>query len=150
IQNAQRHAAELKRASALLRPRLISAEIARGQEKSAALGKRLDRCFVTGLAQRRAALDAQARRLERVSYREAIAQADDKLRKLGAQLDRCYAAGLTRMRAELEAQDRMLESVSYRAVLERGFVLVKGDNGLKRRASEVKPVEGLTLTFADG
>jgi exodeoxyribonuclease VII large subunit len=45
----------------------------------------------------------------------------------------------------------MLESVSYRAVLERGFALVKGADGiLRRRAASLKTGEALRLTFADG
>jgi exodeoxyribonuclease VII large subunit len=105
VQNLRRHATELRRAEALLRPRVIRAEIARGR---------------------------------------------DTLEKLGRQLERCYGAGLARMCSELEAQTRMLESVSYKGVLERGFALVKGEGGLKRRAADLKPGEALTLTFADG
>jgi exodeoxyribonuclease VII large subunit len=105
LQNLKRHAAELARASALLRPRVIRAEIQRGKEKTRALEK---------------------------------------------QLERCYIAGLTRMRSALDSQTRVLESVSYRAVLQRGFAKVKGEDGLKRRAADIRPGESLTLTFSDG
>jgi exodeoxyribonuclease VII large subunit len=44
----------------------------------------------------------------------------------------------------------MLESVSYRSVLDRGFALVRSQEGaLKRRAANVVSGEELILTFAD-
>jgi exodeoxyribonuclease VII large subunit len=46
---------------------------------------------------------------------------------------------------------RVLDGISYRAVLERGFALVRGEDGtVRRRAGTVKNGEALTLTFADG
>ena len=43
-------------------------------------------------------------------------------------------------------------SVSYRGVLERGFALVRGEDGTIRRraADDRKPAKHLSLTFADG
>jgi exodeoxyribonuclease VII large subunit len=47
--------------------------------------------------------------------------------------------------------ERLLESVSHKSVLERGFALVRGEDGkVRRRAATVKAGEALTLTFADG
>jgi exodeoxyribonuclease VII large subunit len=54
-------------------------------------------------------------------------------------------------RRHLEGLARVLDGISYRAVLERGFALVRGEDGtVRRRAGAVKSGEGLTLTFADG
>jgi exodeoxyribonuclease VII large subunit len=54
-------------------------------------------------------------------------------------------------RQHLEGLARVLDSVSHKSVLERGFALVRGENGkVRRRAAAVKPGEALTLTFADG
>jgi len=45
----------------------------------------------------------------------------------------------------------VLEGISYRAVLERGFALVRGEDGaVRRRAGSIQSGESLTLTFADG
>ena len=66
-------------------------------------------------------------------------------------LDRCYRARLSDWQNRTRAAARLLESVSHKAVLERGFALVRGDEGgLRRRAGQVMSGEGLTLTFADG
>jgi len=56
-----------------------------------------------------------------------------------------------RARARLESLTRLIEGISYRAVLERGFALVRGEDGkVRRRAGALKSGEALTLTFADG
>ena len=52
---------------------------------------------------------------------------------------------------KLNLAARVLDSISYKAVLERGFALVRGDDGsLRRRAGALAAGEGLTLVFADG
>jgi exodeoxyribonuclease VII large subunit len=54
-------------------------------------------------------------------------------------------------RRHLEGLVRVLDGISYRAVLERGFALVRGEDGtVRRRAETVQSGESLTLTFADG
>jgi exodeoxyribonuclease VII large subunit len=54
-------------------------------------------------------------------------------------------------RRHLEGLVRVLDGISYRAVLERGFALVRGEDGtVRRRAEAVQSGESLTLTFADG
>ena len=55
------------------------------------------------------------------------------------------------VRQHLDGLTRVLDSVSHKSVLERGFALVRGEDGkVRRRAAAVKPGEALTLTFADG
>ncbi|HWY61622.1 MAG TPA: exodeoxyribonuclease VII large subunit [Rhizomicrobium sp.] len=58
---------------------------------------------------------------------------------------------VARARDMLQGLMRVLDGISYRAVLERGFALVRGEDGqVRRRATALKPGESLTLTFADG
>ena len=55
------------------------------------------------------------------------------------------------VRQHLDGLTRVLDSVSHKSALERGFALVRGEDGkVRRRAAAVKPGEALTLTFADG
>ncbi len=79
---------------------------------------------------------------------------DTKRRKLDVasqRLDRMRAARASEARKHLDGISRLLESVSYRGVLERGFVLVQGEDGkVRRRAQAVVAGERLTLTFSDG
>jgi exodeoxyribonuclease VII large subunit len=53
--------------------------------------------------------------------------------------------------AQLKALSRTFGGVSYVNVLERGFALVRGEDGsVRRRADTLQSGESLTLTFADG
>jgi exodeoxyribonuclease VII large subunit len=80
-----------------------------------------------------------------------IAREREYLADFDARLTRAFRYRVRRARGGLDSCLRVLETVSYRAVLARGFALVRGGDGhVKRRASDVKPPETLTLTFADG
>jgi exodeoxyribonuclease VII large subunit len=51
----------------------------------------------------------------------------------------------------LDGLSRVLESVSHKSVLERGFALVRGEDGtVRRRAAAITGGESLTLSFLDG
>ena len=66
-------------------------------------------------------------------------------------LARVQRARMAEQRKHLESLARVLEGTSYKSALERGFALVRGEDGtIRRRAAAVAPGEPLTLTFADG
>jgi exodeoxyribonuclease VII large subunit len=66
-------------------------------------------------------------------------------------LQRAERAQLNDAQRALDGVSRVLETVSYRAVLERGFALVRGNDGhVRRRAADVALGEHLSLTFTDG
>src|ERR1700744_2732409 len=75
----------------------------------------------------------------------------ERANALSARAERAARALLAHDRRRLEALSRELDLISYRKVLERGFALVRGENGaVHRRAATLKPGETLSLTFADG
>lgn len=75
----------------------------------------------------------------------------DRTNNLAHRLNRSFRAHLTEWRNLTSGLARVLESVSHKAVLERGFVLVRGGDGdIRRRAQQIVAGERLTLTFADG
>ena len=83
--------------------------------------------------------------------RHHISVCGERTAVLGARIDRAQRTRLAKMRAELQNASRVLESLSYKGVLERGFVLVRGADGLiRRRADGVTSGERVSLTFADG
>jgi exodeoxyribonuclease VII large subunit len=80
-----------------------------------------------------------------------FAKRGDQISKLEARMRRAFAHCVGDAAQRLGTHARMLESVSYRAVLERGFALVKGADGIvRRRAASLKAGEALRLSFADG
>jgi exodeoxyribonuclease VII large subunit len=75
----------------------------------------------------------------------------ERMNVLGARAGRAQTARLKQARHHLDGLSRVLEGISYRAVLERGFALVRGEDGaVRRRAGSIQSGESLTLTFADG
>jgi exodeoxyribonuclease VII large subunit len=75
----------------------------------------------------------------------------ERVAALGTRAERAQRARLAQARRQLDGLTRVLDSVSHKSVLERGFALVRGEDGkVRRRAASVKPGEALTLTFADG
>ncbi|MBI1329646.1 MAG: exodeoxyribonuclease VII large subunit [Alphaproteobacteria bacterium] len=82
---------------------------------------------------------------------DRVSRGRERTSVLTARMDRSHRASLARARQHLEGLARVLESISYKSVLERGFALVRGEDGsIRRRAGAVKPGEALTITFADG
>ncbi|MEI7790082.1 MAG: exodeoxyribonuclease VII large subunit [Alphaproteobacteria bacterium] len=101
--------------------------------------------------------------VHRVQFSRAEAQLRDRMLKdrmtvcgervaaLGTRAERAQRARLAQARRQLDGLTRVLDSVSHKSVLERGFALVRGEDGkVRRRAAAVKPGEALTLSFADG
>jgi exodeoxyribonuclease VII large subunit len=75
----------------------------------------------------------------------------ERLKTLTDRLGRAQNTRLIDASKRLDAIGRVLDSVSYRSVLERGFVLVRGEDGaIRRRAKAVATGERLSLNFADG
>jgi exodeoxyribonuclease VII large subunit len=74
----------------------------------------------------------------------------ERLSALSERLERRERARMAERQAKLDAIARVMDSVSYRSVLDRGFALVRSQDGtLKRRAAAVSSGEELILTFAD-
>jgi exodeoxyribonuclease VII large subunit len=74
FQNLQRHAARLAHASALMRPRLIAAEVQRERECVADFDLRLMRAFRQRVIRSQASLEASVRVLDSLSYRAVLAR----------------------------------------------------------------------------
>ena len=82
---------------------------------------------------------------------DRIALGRERNKALSERARRAQTAQIAQGRKQLESLARILEGISYRAVLERGFALVRGEDGNVRRSkAALRAGEALTLTFADG
>ena len=82
---------------------------------------------------------------------DRISLGRERAKALDERMYRAETAQISTARKHLEMLSRVLGTVSYTNVLERGFALVRGEDGkVRRRAAAVKAGEALTLTFADG
>lgn len=101
--------------------------------------------------------------IHRVRFSKAAAQLRDRMLRdrmmvcaeraaaLGERALRAQRTRLTEKRRKLDGMLRLLDSVSHKSVLERGFALVRGEDGsVRRRADSILSGEALRLTFADG
>jgi len=114
-------------------------------------GERLRRGLLQAVETRRARLGVVEAKLRPALLRRDLADAQRGLGEAGRRLDR--SAELIRRDAarRLEAQGKLLESYSYHSVLERGFAVVRGQDGRPiPRAAGVAPGAALTLEFHDG
>ena len=96
-------------------------------------------------------LAAQGDRRRRRGRRIRERPAEARLRLDAARrLTRCGQQIRIERRESLDALGRVLESVSYRKVLERGYAVVRGPEGLVAGAAAVTPGLALDIEFADG
>jgi len=90
-------------------------------------------------------------RLRDQMLRDRIANARQRTATLWDRVLRAHNVQSAQKSQKLQGLVRLLDSVSHKSVLERGFALVRGEDGsVRHRAATVKAGEALTLTFADG
>jgi exodeoxyribonuclease VII large subunit len=114
-----------------------------GEKLSQALGRNLQ-IHRTSLAKSSALLRVRI-------LKDRMAVCGERVAMLSARVRRAEEARLTQACRHLDGLARLMDSVSHKSVLERGFALVRGEDGsVRRRAAGLKAGELLTLTFADG
>jgi exodeoxyribonuclease VII large subunit len=110
----------------------------------------LGRALLMNLQIHRRAFGEASAMLRPGSLQQRIAQCGERVMALDQRLLRRERARLAECQAKLDSTSRVLESVSYRNVLDRGFALVRNQEGLlKHRAADLVSGEELILTFAD-
>ena len=113
--------------------------------------ERLGQSLGRNLQIHRTAFTKAATQLRHRMLKDRMKVCGERVGVLAARAARAQDTRLKQARRRLEGLARELELISYRSVLERGFALVKGEDGsVRRRAADVKAGEALTLTFADG
>lgn len=110
----------------------------------------IGRALFRNLQEHRRAFGETAALLRPNPIQRHVSLCGERVMALGQRLVRRERARLAERCAQLDAAARILESVSYRSILDRGFALVRGNDGtLRRRAAEVTSGEALILTFTD-
>ena len=101
-------------------------------------------------AHRRSFIEAAAQ-LRPASLSARIRHLAERTTSYARRLNQSESGRLAEAGRRLDALGRVLEGVSYRSALERGFALVRAEDGtIRRRAAAVKVGESLSITFADG
>ncbi|HEY4942981.1 MAG TPA: exodeoxyribonuclease VII large subunit [Rhizomicrobium sp.] len=114
-------------------------------------GENLGKALRKNLQSHRAELTEAGAVLRPSRIARQIKLGDERTRALAQRLHRVQRTALADRHRHVETLWRVLESSSYKSALERGFALVRGEDGaIRRRAAAVATGERLTLTFADG
>ncbi len=126
-------------------PRRILEEMTQRLDERA---ERLGLALAATLRERRGAVAELAARLPHPRQQLRLALAGyaplaERFARLGPRL--LEAPG-----QELAALSRILESTSYQKVLQRGFAVVRGPEGVVTRAAQISPGLSLDIEFADG
>ncbi len=78
-------------------------------------------------------------------------QGRERLHMLEARRQRALLAVIERKRAALSSQSKLLSSLSHKSVLERGFALLRDENGaMMRKVSEFAAGQLIHIEMADG
>jgi len=146
LKDRQRHLAQLAR----VLPRAESL-FAGPRQRLDQASERLGQSLRKNLQVHRVQFSRAEAQLRTRMLKDRMTVCGDRVKALGERAERAQRARLAQARRQLDGLTRVLDSVSHKSVLERGFALVRGEDGkVRRRAAAVKPGEALTLTFADG
>jgi exodeoxyribonuclease VII large subunit len=146
MEDRRRHIAQLAR----ILPRAESL-FATPRQRLDQASDRLGQALRRNLQIHRTEFTETAAQLRSRMLKDRMVVCGERSNALSARAERATRALLAHDRRRLEGLSRELDLISYRKVLERGFALVRGENGaVHRRAATLKLDEALTLTFADG
>ncbi len=112
---------------------------------------RLSRALIANTRTHRSSLERLSGRLQPRLLGERSKAGRQRLGAAAHGLEHAFKQGAQRCRARLDAQARLLLSVSYHGVLERGFALIRDDEGqMIRRKEALSPGSVVDIEFADG
>ena len=115
------------------------------------VGAKLGSALKANLQEHRRALTRSDTLLRPARIFGQIALGSERSAAITMRMTRAQTARLMNLGERLTSLGRIIDSVSYRSVLERGFVLVRGESGsVRRRSDKVVSGETLSLTFVDG
>ncbi len=140
---------KLNRASGRLGPGVLAAGFARRESRVESGAARLRQAARASIAVRRSRLAAQRLSPAVLKKRslDGRNEAARLVRRLAAAADRAVAP----KRAALDAAAKLLQLVSYENVLDRGFALVRGQDGrVIARAADAGPGAHVAIRFSDG
>jgi exodeoxyribonuclease VII large subunit len=149
--NTQAHAKRLARAAPRLQPHLLEQRIERAHARADRALRRGAQALSRYAGTRRARLERLFGRLSVRPIAHRVERCRERTHALGARLQQCFAARTRQRRQMLSGQAQMLASLSYQSVLQRGFALVRDEQGRAvRSARGVAAGQRLDIELGDG
>ena len=151
LANARAHAVRLTRLASKLQPRLLEDRLARMRNRVEMLGRKAAASLTRIAGPRRARLERVAGRLSPQAIVDRVARGSERLGVLQARGRRAIANRLAAHRRHLDGCSKLLLSLGYQGVLQRGFALVRDENGRAvRSAAQVAAGQLLDIELGDG
>ena len=102
------------------------------------------------LEQQRGRLDGTAARLNGAALRTDLVRKARDLDRVSVQFSRAAARQIGDWQARVGAAERLRLSLGYKATLERGYAVVRGEEGVLTRKAAAEKAGSLEIQFADG
>jgi exodeoxyribonuclease VII large subunit len=139
------------RISSRLTPRLVSVRVERCATRLDAVSRRAGEALARTAGQRRARLERLGGRLSPSALGARVARLGERIDGLAERSRRAFANATDARRRRLEGVAKLARSLSYQSVLQRGFALVRDEQGaMLRRAASVPTGQVLDIEFVDG
>ncbi len=134
-----------------LNPHLMAAPLQRSVERLVRASEAAERAFRLNAAKKRDRLLDRAARLNPGLLAAPARRQRERLQSAWARTQQGIGTMLKRKAFEAASVAQLLKTLSHKSVLERGFALVRGEDGhVVRRASVLKGAARLDIEFADG
>jgi len=125
--------------------------LALGRQRFDDLSERLPRTLRLLAEKQQMRLDAASRLLRPDLLRRDIERAGEKISTQSDRMARAMTQNSERFQIDFEATGRLFDSLNYRRVLDRGFVVIRDDQGRAvTLAGDIKPGDELDMEFSDG
>jgi exodeoxyribonuclease VII large subunit len=148
---SDRSRGKFERCAVRLTPRLISAPLERSAERLGRAGDGAARAFRLNVAKKRDRLDDRIARLQPGLLSGPAARQRERLQSLIVRAEQGVRNALKRKAIEAGSLSQLLRSLSHKSVLDRGFALVRGEDGhIIRNAASANLAVRLDIEFADG
>ncbi len=140
-----------ERCAIRLTPRLISGPAERSNERLARAGENMMRAFQQNAASKRERFAGRAGRLNPGLLSGPALRQRERLQSLWGRAEQGVRGQRWAQAQEAGSFAQILRTLSHKSVLDRGFALVRSEDGhVIRRAAEAKSAVRLDIEFADG
>ncbi len=125
--------------------------LALAQQRFDDLSERLPRSLSLLAEKQQMRLDGVSRLLRPDMIRRDIERAGEKLGQQSDRMARATTQNIARMQHDFEATGRLFDSLNYKRVLDRGFAVIRDDQGRAvTRAADISLGDALDVEFNDG
>lgn len=151
LANARTHAMRFTRTSARLSPSLLRGGLQRAGDRVERLGRHLRDALRDVAAGRRNALGQATARLRPNVVAVRTERGRERLDAASQRLARAFREGLAQKRAALASDTKLLASLGYQSVLQRGYAIVRTEDGrMVRAAAALAAGDRIDIEFHDG